>query len=172
MGSENQTGYKSFTADAALPRFRRVKLTGAGTIDLAGATDAAIGVTTQAIASGAEGTIRLFKAAGTFLVTMSEAVAVNLFISPAADGKFSASGSTGTLATKFKLNEASTADGDIVEAIPVELAGAGGVPADITSSNLVGVDGAGSNAAPLAGTETRLDALETKVNAILAVLRA
>ena len=39
--------------------------------------------------------------------------------------------------------------------------------ADITSSNLVGVDGTGSNAAPLAGTETRLDALESKVNAIL-----
>ena len=44
--------------------------------------------------------------------------------------------------------------------------------ADITSSNLVGVDGTGSNAAPLAGTETRLDALEAKVNALLASLRA
>lgn len=44
--------------------------------------------------------------------------------------------------------------------------------ADITSSNLVGVDGTGSNAAPLAGTETRLDALEAKVNAILAALQA
>lgn len=44
--------------------------------------------------------------------------------------------------------------------------------ANITSSDLVGVDGTGSNAAPLAGTETRLDALEAKVNAILAALRA
>ena len=44
--------------------------------------------------------------------------------------------------------------------------------ANITSSNLVGVDGTGSNAAPLAGTETRLDALEAKVNAILAALQA
>lgn len=42
----------------------------------------------------------------------------------------------------------------------------------ISSSNLVGVDGTGSNAAPLAGTETRLDALETKVNAILTSLKA
>jgi capsid protein len=44
--------------------------------------------------------------------------------------------------------------------------------AAISSSNLVGVDGAGSNAAPLAETETRLDALEAKVNAILAALKA
>jgi predicted RecA/RadA family phage recombinase len=43
--------------------------------------------------------------------------------------------------------------------------------ADITSSNLVGVDGTGSNAAPLAGTETRLDAIETKINAILGALQ-
>jgi len=44
--------------------------------------------------------------------------------------------------------------------------------ANITSTNLVGVDGTGSNAAPLAGTETRLDAIESKINAILAALRA
>lgn len=44
--------------------------------------------------------------------------------------------------------------------------------ADITSTNLTGVDGTGSNAAPLAGTETRLDAIESKINAILAALRA
>lgn len=39
------------------------------------------------------------------------------------------------------------------------------------TSNLVGVDGAGSNAAPLAGTETRLDNIETKVDAIIAALK-
>lgn len=39
-------------------------------------------------------------------------------------------------------------------------------------SNLVGVDGTGSNAAPLAGTETRLDSLDTAVAAILSSLIA
>ncbi len=39
-------------------------------------------------------------------------------------------------------------------------------------SNLVGVDGTGSNAAPLAGTETRLDDLDTAVAAILTSLKA
>ena len=43
--------------------------------------------------------------------------------------------------------------------------------AAITSSNLVGVDGTGSNAAPLVGTEARLDALEAKMNELLLALK-
>ncbi len=38
-------------------------------------------------------------------------------------------------------------------------------------TNLVGVDGTGSNAAPLAGTETRLDAIDTALAAILTSLK-
>lgn len=38
-------------------------------------------------------------------------------------------------------------------------------------SNLVGVDGTGSNAAPLAGTETRLDAIDTAIAAIILSLK-
>lgn len=40
------------------------------------------------------------------------------------------------------------------------------------TANLVGVDGTGSNAAPLAETEGRLDALEAKVDALIAALKA
>lgn len=40
------------------------------------------------------------------------------------------------------------------------------------TANLVGVDGTGSNAAPLAGTESRLDAIEAKVDALIAALKA
>jgi hypothetical protein len=39
------------------------------------------------------------------------------------------------------------------------------------TSDLSGVDGTGSNAAPLAGTEARLDAIETKVDALIAALK-
>ena len=46
------------------------------------------------------------------------------------------------------------------------------VVAFAAGANLVGVDGAGSNAAPLAGTETRLDALETALLALIAALKA
>jgi len=38
-------------------------------------------------------------------------------------------------------------------------------------TNLVGVDGSGSNAAPLTGTETRLDAIDTAIAAILTALK-
>lgn len=41
-----------------------------------------------------------------------------------------------------------------------------------TTSNLVGVNGTGSNAAPLVGTEARLDAIESKIDAILSSLKA
>lgn len=40
-----------------------------------------------------------------------------------------------------------------------------------TTSNLVGVDGTGSNAAPLAGTESRLDAIESKIDALIQALK-
>ena len=39
------------------------------------------------------------------------------------------------------------------------------------TSNLVGVDGTASNAAPLVGTEARLDAIEAKLDALLTSLR-
>ncbi len=40
------------------------------------------------------------------------------------------------------------------------------------TTNLVGVDGTGSNAAPLVETEARLDAIEAKIDAIIAALKA
>jgi hypothetical protein len=49
---------------------------------------------------------------------------------------------------------------------------AGTIAAIGVTSNLVGVDGAGSNAAPLAGTEARLDVIEAKVDALIASLKA
>ncbi len=41
-----------------------------------------------------------------------------------------------------------------------------------TTVDLVGVDGSGSNAAPLTGTESRLDVLEAKLDELTASLRA
>ena len=49
---------------------------------------------------------------------------------------------------------------------------AGAVAAIGATANLVGVDGTGSNAAPLVETEGRLDALEAKVDALIAALKA
>lgn len=41
-----------------------------------------------------------------------------------------------------------------------------------TTTALVGVDGTGDNAAPLVGTEARLDAIEAKIDAVIASLKA
>lgn len=40
-----------------------------------------------------------------------------------------------------------------------------------TTTDLTGVDGTGNNAADLATTESRLDAIESKINAILTALK-
>jgi len=40
------------------------------------------------------------------------------------------------------------------------------------TTNLVGVDGTANNAAPLAGTEARLDAIEAKIDAVIAATNA
>jgi predicted RecA/RadA family phage recombinase len=49
---------------------------------------------------------------------------------------------------------------------------AAAIPALGATAALVGVDGVGANAAPLAGTEARLDAIEAKVDAVIAALKA
>lgn len=72
---------------------------------------------------------------------------------------------------------AAVADNQIGNEIADVINSGGDAPAAFVAaigvtSNLVGVDGTGSNAAPLAGTESRLDALEAKVDAILAALKA
>lgn len=48
---------------------------------------------------------------------------------------------------------------------------AASVPVFGATANLVGVDGTGSNAAPLVGTEARLDAIEAKINAVITALK-
>lgn len=63
-----------------------------------------------------------------------------------------------------------TFDTELVEESPaVKVAAI--TPIGVTAA-LVGVDGAGSNAAPLVGTEARLDAIEAKVDALIAALKA
>jgi hypothetical protein len=47
---------------------------------------------------------------------------------------------------------------------------AANVPLLGSTTNLVGVDGTGSNAAPLVGTESRLDAIEAKVDALISAM--
>ena len=79
-------------------------------------------------------------------------------------------------ANKKKLRNA-MADKRAADAVAAAIDAGGNPVAAVVAalgatSNLVGVDGTGSNAAPLVGTEARLDAIEAKVDAILASLKA
>lgn len=58
-----------------------------------------------------------------------------------------------------------------LDALLSKIGTAGALTALGATSNLVGVDGTASNAAPLVGTEARLDAIEAKVDAIISALK-
>lgn len=77
---------------------------------------------------------------------------------------------------KKRLEVAMARRAEANEVIAAIEAGANAKAASVAAigatSNLVGVDGTGSNAAPLAGTEARLDTIEAKVDAILSALKA
>lgn len=78
--------------------------------------------------------------------------------------------------TKKRIEVALARRAEANELIAAVEAGANAKAASVaaigTTTNLVGVDGTGSNAAPLVGTEARLDAIEAKVDALLAALKA
>lgn len=119
--TQNSTGYKTFTATAtAIGEAVRVKLDSSGNISAAGATDAWIGTTMEAIAASGSGTVKLRSAPGTFLVTASAAIAAGARLYPTASGKVDDAAGTGNF-TGLQAVEAATADGDIIEAVPCDL---------------------------------------------------
>jgi len=71
---------------------------------------------------------------------------------------------------EYSLASQEVAD-EVVAALELDRQAASVSPIGATA-NLVGVDGTGANAAPLAGTESRLDTLEGKVDAMIAALKA
>lgn len=112
-GSMNDTGFMTFTATAAaIAPYVRVQVDGNGLISAAGATDSAIGITIQDVAASGSGTVKLFSAPGTFLLTASAAVTRGAVLYPTASGRVD---DTGTTALPFEALEAATAAGDVIE---------------------------------------------------------
>ena len=79
----------------------------------------------------------------------------------------------GLLSTKARnrLSVAMQRRIEAVEVADVAERQAASVPLIGTTTNLTGVNGSGNNAAPLAGTESRLDVLESKVDAVITALK-
>lgn len=107
-------GIKTFTAGAALEANRRVKLA-SGVLQYAGDEEAYIGVTLNKYASGDQAAVKLKTTGATFLMTASAAITSGASAYGAANGKIEP---TGTAAQVTAL-EAATADGDIIEVLPL-----------------------------------------------------
>jgi hypothetical protein len=111
MSQQTDNAFKTFTAGEALGAFPRVKLS-SGTIVYADSEEAAIGVTQAAIASGAEGAVKLIAGGvGTYKVKAAGAITANASVYAADDGEIDGAGTT-VMGTAL---EAATADGDIIE---------------------------------------------------------
>lgn len=120
MGAINSTGYKTFTATAvAITAGARVAVNSSGVIAASGAANDWIGTAIEDIAASGAGTVRLRSSPGTFHFIASAAITVGNVLYPTASGKVDDAGTTGG-AIGFVAIEAATADGDVIEAAPID----------------------------------------------------
>ena len=108
---------KAFLTGEALADFRRVKFNSSSEVVYADAGEIGIGATLKDEADAAHAAIQLDNAGGTMKVTANGAIAAGARCFPGADGKVSATPSGASVGIAL---EASTADGDIIEMLPVQ----------------------------------------------------
>ncbi len=107
----------TLTATAAIAAKRLVKLaSGAAVVSTATGTDLPIGVNDYAVAAAGTASVKLLNAGQSFEITASGAISVDDLVYGAAAGKITAT--TGGPAIGIAL-EAATADGDIIEILPL-----------------------------------------------------
>ena len=119
MASQNETQFLTFIAGAALEPWRFVKMSGATdrTVAYCGAGEDPVGVTQERVAINEKVSVRSILALGTFKIEASEAMAtLNALIYVAASGKAAL---TGTDKPMGRVLETASADGSIVEYVPV-----------------------------------------------------
>jgi len=150
------TGSKAFTTSAAVLAKRLVKYASTGLVahNTAADADAPIGVTEYSVASGDIASVKLLNDGGTFEVTAAGVIALNADVYPAADGKISATVVPGKRIGK--AIEAATADGDIIEILPIK----GGADAVQTATAAAAVI--------IPGSTTYLDSTSNAINGTLA----
>lgn len=116
MSQMTQEGVKTYTSAGPIGRYLRVKRVGTK-VDVAGATDDAVGSTEmhQAFAADQDIPVRIRTAQGTRILTASGAIPAGADVFAAAGGKVAAAG------TKLVgTNEGgAVADGEYLEVLPV-----------------------------------------------------
>lgn len=124
MASQFDTGFVPFEAAEAIGQHELVYLSAAGKVSVCDLTNQPIGVATRAAALGEAVTVKLFNAPGTFKVKVSEALAAGAKLHTENSGKVQDTAQATSHPLPLMANEAATADGDIIEAIPFAYAGA------------------------------------------------
>lgn len=117
MAEIDDSGFKSFEANGAIPQFARVKLLSTGKIDVAGLAEKEIGTATrEAFAAGDIISVKLRSAGGTHKMIAQEALAVAAAVYTEASGKVQDTAASTAFLVGTALT-AATADGDIVEVL-------------------------------------------------------
>lgn len=110
---------RTFVASEAIGAYILVKVDSSGLVEPATATadEPKIGYTVASVASGEAATISLIHGGGSSYATAAEALAIGATVYGDADGKLSATGSSGD---KVGVSlTAATADGDVIEVLPL-----------------------------------------------------
>lgn len=108
--------HKTFTNGAtARTQYLRVKLS-AGVLELAGASDRELGITTRRIEASVPGDVLLRTANGTVPMVAAGAIAQGATVYTAASGKINDVQASGAFRVGIAL-EAATADGDVIEVL-------------------------------------------------------
>jgi len=114
MSQFNDTNYGTVTLSATVPMFGRVTAAGA----LAGATDQDVGVAMKAGVSGDKVAVAWINKCGTHKAIAASSATVGSKMYTAASGKVNDVQATGAFLRGLLL-EAASADGDIVEILPL-----------------------------------------------------
>lgn len=119
MSQYNGNGLRAFTADAAIGKNERVKLDSDGKITQAGLADRCVGVAQNAaFASGDIVNVQLYSAPGTMKMIAVEALAAGAAVYSEASGKVQDTAAATSYLVGIAL-EAATADGDVIEVMPM-----------------------------------------------------
>lgn len=118
MAQYTDDNVRTFTAGEAIGAYILVKLSGDFTASIAGLADNAIGVSREAVASGAEVGVFLLNKKGTVKMTASGTITQNAAVYATSSGKISAT----IVGRKIGYAlESASADGDIIEILPIPL---------------------------------------------------
>jgi hypothetical protein len=124
QGSENTSGYRTFQAGGnAIAAFVRVVFDGNGRIWACGANETGVGVTIAPIPANGYGSVKLWSAPGTFVLTAYGPIAVGAPLFPHGSGKVDDTAYMHNAPLGLIALEAATADGDIIEAAKIQQGG-------------------------------------------------